>query len=252
MSQPATTPAPAAPERLGQLAVYYSYGELARLSDYATVVLQPGAHRPEQLAWLRARGVRVLMYLSLGEDASEPPAAYHLSGPSPAWGTRRVQPDHPDWRGRVCAQARRALRQADGLLLDTLDSHPRPEPLLALLRAVRSAVPGAYLLANRGATLLPDLASLVDGVLIEALSTSWEKGYGPHDESGLAYTAALVARFRAAGLPLWGLDYADTPTLAAFAHQRARALGLSTFIGNRNLDRMPAPALEFQEPPDWA
>ena len=241
MRRQATRAWHAAPPHGGAgLAVYYGYGQLERLAGFQTVVLQPGAYPEADLQALRERGVRVLAYLSLGEEVAGADAAWHLPGLDPTWGTRRVRANHPRWRAMVLAQVR-ALRHYDGYFLDTIDSWTPQEQghMLALIAGVRRAAGRRYLLANRGATLLPALGNLVNGVLIEALSTTWEAGYRAHDRQGLEFTAALLERARACGLDTWGLDYAEGADLQHFAQRRAATLGVETFVSRRSLDVLP-------------
>ncbi|WP_309569890.1 hypothetical protein, partial [Deinococcus sp.] len=214
------------------LSVYYGApcpACLVILAGHATVILQSGLYSGAQLRALR-RSARVLGYLSVGEDhplgtyacvpGSEP---YHRDI-NPAWGSVRVDAHHPAWRATLRERAAAALAHTDGLLLDTLDSAD-PEATVALVRAVRARWPYAALYANRGFTLLTDLAPLIDGVLFEAFSTGHSPTPALHDENGLAYTSHWRCAAQALGLDVLALDYADTPELAAQARARAAAEG---------------------------
>ena len=66
--------------------------------------------------------------------------------------------------------------------------------MLKLVRQVRQWAGPCYLMANRGFGLLPRLGGTINGVLIEALSTTWVDGYRTYERHELDYTAALVAR----------------------------------------------------------
>lgn len=204
------------------------------------MVVQPGLYRPADLRALRKGGTRVLGYLSVGEDhalgdrpclpGSEP---YHRAV-NPHWGSVAVDAAHPAWREVLLDRAGDALAHTDGLLLDTLCTAD-PGATLDRVRDVRRAWPDAYLLANRGFTLLPDLAPLVDGVLIEAFGTTHSPRYAPHDGMGLDYTAHWLAVCRDMGLEVLALDYAGTPALAALARTHAARSGVPTFVTDRAL-----------------
>ncbi|GHF38408.1 hypothetical protein HNQ07_001066 [Deinococcus metalli] len=225
------------------LSVYYGPpcpDALSVLARQATVVVQSGLYTPAQLARLR-RTTHVLGYLSLGEDhplgtwACVPGSAPYHTGVNPAWGSVRVDARHPAWRATVLGRAALALAHTDGVLLDTLDSAD-PDATLGLARALRERWPHVTLYANRGFPLLPDLAPLIDGVLIEAFSTTHAPAPALHDPDGLAYTAHWLREVRALGLDVHALDYADTPALAAQARARADTEGVATFVTTRALD----------------
>ncbi len=96
------------------------------------------------------------------------------------------------------------------------------------------------MLANRGFSLLPELAEHIDGFLFEAFSSTWGRGGGtqalpPRD---LLLNTERVAAVETLGLGLYALDYADTPALEAFARDRARSHGLVSLVSNRELTRL--------------
>lgn len=212
---------------------------LSVLARHAMVVVQSGLYTPAQLSALR-RTSRVLGYLSVGEDhplgtwpCVPGSAPYHVAR-NAAWGSVRVDAAHPAWHATVRARARDALAHTDGVLLDTLDSAD-PAATVALVREVRAAWPRAALYANRGFGLLGELSGVLDGVLIEAFSTTHAPTPALHPPDGLAYTAHWLRAVRALGLDALALDYADTPALAALAHARAAREGVPTFVSNRTL-----------------
>ncbi|MEF2277506.1 hypothetical protein V3W47_04285 [Deinococcus sp. YIM 134068] len=241
-------------------AVYYGPGtpEAVRvLGGFGTVVVQSGLYRPADLRALREGGTHVLGYLSMGEDhplgdqACVPGSAPYHRGVNPYWGSVAVDAAHPGWREVLLARAGDALTHTDGLLLDTLCS-AEAEATLSRIRDVRETWPGAWLLANRGFTLWPDLAPLVDGVLIEAFGTTHAPRYAPHDAGGLAYTAHWLAVCRAAGREVLALDYADTPALADLARTHAAAANVPTFVTDRALSLpggLPHVPLDVPSPP---
>ncbi|GGI80210.1 hypothetical protein [Deinococcus wulumuqiensis] len=230
------------------LAVYYGPATeqaLATLATFPRVAVQAPLYSPEQLAALRRGGTRVLAYLSVGEDhplgdwACVPGAAPYHQQPNTEWASVVVDAAHPLWADVLLTRAAQILEHTDGLLLDTLDSAD-PVATLALLRQLRGAFPDAALWANRGFALWPELPEVLrgapdHGVLFEALSTRHTPCYALHDPPGLAYTAHWLAEVRRSGLPVHALDYADRPELAAAARARAAALGLRTFVSDRDL-----------------
>lgn len=219
------------------LSVYYGPNALNVLCRYERVIVQPGHHRVDAVRWLQARGVQVLAYLSLGMDAS--PHGDWLRGElDPVWQTRPVDVRHPEWRARIEAQVLGEKAIFNGFLLDNLDSADDPVQIRAMLKLVRQVRQWAgpcYLMANRGFSLLPRLGGTVNGVLIEALSTTWADGYRTFERDELEYTAGLVAQARRLHLEVFGLDYAATSRARRFALRRAEQLGVPTFVSNREL-----------------
>lgn len=240
--RPAPHPVPLATPRRQphrSFAVYYGHACLNKLRSFRTVVLQPEHYTPTDILWLRNQGVTVLAYISIGEDPSPEPSAWSRKTRNPDWGTWYVKVGHVGWTARLHATAACHLQHFDGLLLDTLDGSvlfpSDRSPLLRTLRSLRKRHPGAYILANRGFDLLPEMAPYIDGVLLESFTTSWEDGYRKLRPHELAYTAEMLRRVRAQGLQVFALDYACTPQQRRMALSRARALNVSTFVSVRNL-----------------
>ncbi|MFB9994549.1 endo alpha-1,4 polygalactosaminidase [Deinococcus oregonensis] len=251
-ASPPASPAPEAALARSRyaLALYYGQDALPLLTRYQRVVVQPGHFSDRQVGWLRQRGVQVLAYLSLGEDGSGEDQEWLTPEPPTLWKTRLVNVSHPAWRARIQAQVLRQKSVFNGFFLDTLDSATRdPRQLRAMLKLVRLVRQWAgpkYLLTNRGIGLLHRLRGTVNGVLIEAFSTTWQPGedqtsggpagYRAYTKPELEYTAHLLGQVRRQGLEVFALDYADTAQLRRFALRRAASFNLSTFVSNRELN----------------
>ncbi|MCD0165344.1 endo alpha-1,4 polygalactosaminidase [Deinococcus sp. 12RED42] len=225
------------PGRHRALAVYYGQDGLRQLSRYRRVVVQPGHFHANEVTWLQRQGVKVLAYLSLGED-TDPHAPWRMGEALPTWHTFQVDLRHPAWAQRVRAQVEASAR-FDGFLLDTLESAgndaQQKRAMLKLIRQVRAWSGGRYLIANRGFSLLERLRGTVDAVLIESFTTTWQGGYRAYSGHELAYTHALLTAAHRLKLDIYALDYADTPALRRMALRRAAALGVPTFVTNRTL-----------------
>lgn len=254
------------------LALYYGKDALPLLTRYQRIVVQPGHFSAAQVGWLRQRGVQVLAYLSLGEDGSGQQQDWLTDEPPTIWNTRLVNASHPQWRAQIQAQVLRDRAVFSGFFLDTIDSASRDSrhlrAMLKLVRLVRQWAGPKYLLINRGVGLLHRLRGAVNGVLIEAFSTTWQPATAPPTRSTLDhsvlpasaldaltgafsnlgpekyraytkpeldYTAQLVEQVRRLGLDVFALDYADTPRLRRFALRRAASFGIPTFVSNREL-----------------
>lgn len=230
----------------GELCLYYGAGRVAELSRYRRVVLQPEFYSAEELTRLAGAGVLALAYQSLSEDTGPgPPGEWQRVEHNPDWGGAYVHVDHPAWRARVLDQARAALDAGfGGLFLDTLNvelTFPEDVPhLLSLIKELRAQAAPAYLLANRGFGLLPDLADLVDGVLFESFTARWtdDGGYAAWPADVLEFHAQLAEQLAGLALDRFALDYADGPGLAAFARRRAAQFGLVGVVSDKALSRV--------------
>ncbi len=235
---PAVSPRPRIPPK--SFAVYYGHQHLRKLSAYQTVVLQPQHYTPAELQWLRQQGVRVLAYMSVGEDPSPQRSAWSRRVRNPEWGTWYVKIGHAAWTAHLHSSADEYLQHFDGLMLDTLDGATMfpadRSPLLRTLRSLRQRHPKAYFLANRGFELLPEMGQYVDGVLLESFTTSWTDGYRKLLPNELHYTGEMLRRVRLSRLDVYALDYACTPQQRRAAQTRARAQGVTTFISVRELN----------------
>jgi polysaccharide biosynthesis protein PelA len=222
---------------------YYGAGQLESLTRYRRVVLQPEFFLPSQLSFLARNGVQTLGYLSLSEDQG-PPAVWQRPERNPDWGGAFVHVDHPAWVEHVVNQARAAMaRGFSGLFLDTLNvelTFPEDVPhLLTLVGAVSQEAKPAYLLANRGFGMLPQLAELVDGILFESFSARWtDQGYAPWPADVLEFHAQIAERLLHLDVDLYALDYADSPGLAQFAIRRAGQFGLRCVVSDRALSKV--------------
>ncbi|GAB2577631.1 hypothetical protein Aab01nite_11440 [Paractinoplanes abujensis] len=222
---------------------YYGNGKLIDLAEYPRVVLQPDFYKPEEIAYLKGKGVHVLAYLTLSEDTG-PPAEWQRTEVNPDWGGKFVHVGHPDWVSHVVGQARDALAAGfDGLFLDTLNvelTFPEDVPhLLTLVAALRAEAGSAYILANRGFGMLPRLAELVDGVVFESFSARWtEEGYAAWPPDTLEFHAQIAEQLLRLQLDLYALDYADDPGLTDFAVRRARQFGMQCIVSDRALSRV--------------
>lgn len=225
------------------LLAYYGLPERLRLVDIQKkelVILQTTLYNKNELLKIRQQGCRVLGYLSLGEDHSwgdtvciPGSEAYHIKVNS-IWGSVMVNIAHPEWQRKVLSRARDALKNADGLFLDTVDHGPADE-MIKLVKLLRFEFPDAIFWINRGCELLRELIYSIDGVIFESLSTFHTPKYCKHDEQGLLYTKIQIEYIHQLGIPVLAIDYADSIELTQFAHQRANELKVSTFVTDKLL-----------------
>ncbi len=223
------------------IAFYYGFGKLSALASYRRVVLQPSHYTSDDLAWLKMRGVEPIAYISLGEDAG-PPAEWHRSKRNTNWQTKYVKLSSVGWRQHVCIQAKSYLQKGfTGFFLDTLDVidlYPEDRRwMVEMVTNLRTIVKQGPLVANRGFSLMKELSYLVDAVVFEAFSTRWTENdeYTPLTVNELNWTAVIADELKKMDIPIYALDYADSPMLKAFAKRRAMQHGFVTSVSNRDL-----------------
>lgn len=215
--------------------------------DFDLAIVQPNLPK-ESLALLKANGVRVVAYLSIGEaeperDYGQPLPKEWLLGQNPNWGSYFVDANQKGWQELVLRLAEGYLKAGfDGLFLDTLDTadlYPQVAPgLVAIVQALRERFPEAILVQNRGFRLLPKTAELVDAVMYENLSAMYnfqEKRYVAVDGD-----PTPVLPYAKRGLVVLALDYAlpEDVDLVRRAYVRARELGFVPYVSVIRLDRV--------------
>ena len=224
--------------------IYYARANLARLSAYERVILQPNHYTAKELKLLSQAGTQSLAYLSLGENFSAKARRWHQDF-NPEWQTYYVDVGHPEWQAHVLGQAQKALDKGfGGLFLDTLDVVERfPEmraALLSLIDKLYSSTSQQTLIVNRGFALFPELAPFIDALVFEGFSTRWLTGggYVKLRAEELAWTAQQLNKLPV-DTKVYALDYADTPQLRDFARRRAKKFGLEHQVSNRDLTELP-------------
>ena len=136
----------------------------------------------------------------------------------------------------------------DGVFIDTLDSAQRlpgysgrtKESLAALIRGIRERYPQKKIVINRGFELLPAVASMIDGVLVESVYRTFDaktRAYRAVAEADTAWLTQRIREVQAHGRPVFALDYVspDEPELAMKTARQLEALGCSAFISTPDL-----------------
>ncbi|NDV22099.1 endo alpha-1,4 polygalactosaminidase [Desulfovibrio sp. JC022] len=170
---------------------YGSADRAAELSGFDLLVSAPGGQDP---APLRAKGVKVLTYVSLGEVAGNGP--YYedakrldlLVRHNENWDSWVVDVRRPQWSELLLTRIIPDALSAgyDGLFFDTLDSPidmQRRDPdrykgtersCVDLVRAIRKKYPKLLLCQNRGFEIVRRTAPYINYLLIEGLSSSMD------------------------------------------------------------------------------
>lgn len=195
---------------------------VAELGAYDRVVLEPRLATLEEVQALKAAGVTVHAYVSVGEiEPSDPlfptlPASA-LPGSNPAWHTRVADLDHAAWRTHILESRIAPLSDwgFDGAFLDTLDSHhllknpaAQAEALASLISEIQKRHPDLELLLNRGFEVLDDLHAPVAGVVAESLYQGWTGGdYRKVSEEDRTWLKARLEAAKAHADEIIVIDY---------------------------------------------
>ncbi len=240
------------------------------LSQYELSILSPNAK--VNLAELRKRGHRSFAYVSIVEVASDAhyraevlAAKIPLLGRNEAWRSDLADVSSPAWTDFVVDKlaARAVERGFDGFFLDTADSvemlaqkYPAratdfEQGLSRLVRALKAQHPGKQIILNRGFRIWNAVSNRVDGVLIESLFQTHDgRNYAAVEKSGTEWLLGKLAPMKAAGVPIYIVDYVDParPALADATARRIQELGFNAFITTPALDGKvlaPKPAKEI-------
>jgi cysteinyl-tRNA synthetase len=262
---PSRAAQPGARERLHAAKTWVSYyggGSLPALMNFDVVDIdvEDGAANYDagDVARLRRHGSVVLSYLNVG--SAEPFRSYwHQVKPFilaeyPGWPEYYMDVANPAYRQVLLTTVVPQLlaKGVDGLFLDNVDAgsdNERPDVaggVVELVRALRAAHPGLLIVAQSFNLRILNLTGTdgrkfyqyLDGLAREEVSSTYVRGYHriPVGESDLMLHA--LAAWRARGLAVFTLDYANTAELARYAIARARAFGLVPYAATRELNQI--------------
>ena len=249
LSARAQTP-PRALSGLETYVVFYGRGQLERLADYDLAIIHADTLSKTDLARLKASGVVVIAYLSLGEVAPDQlgeavfDPAWILEA-NERWGSYRVDASQESWQARVLYLAGQYLERGfDGLFLDTVDTidiFPQTtEGMIRLIARLDESYPEALLIQNRGFGILDDVLSHIDALMVESLSSTYDFATGSYvyvDNSELALE--LYQFKQKTGLPILSLDYSNSPAMAKTVSQIARTYGFVPAVSEISLMSIP-------------
>ena len=197
-------------------ACYYgSEDRTEQLTGFDLLVSAPGGQDPEQL---RSGGVKVLVYISLGEVAANSP--YYADAKqlgllvrhNTNWDSWVVDVRRPEWRDLLLTRIIPDALAAgyDGLFFDTLDSPidmQRQDPdtykgteraCVDLVRSIRGRYPKLLLCQNRGFEIIKRTAPYLNYLLIEGLSSSMDLATSTPVEVSGADRDFLISKAEAA------------------------------------------------------
>ena len=239
----------------------FFYGDhvpLELFAHYDRVVVDPG-NMPSPPAGTRAVA---FAYVSLGEVNPSRPWAREVppklvAGKNAAFGSDIIDVSNPEWQRfvleRVIEPAYRAGYR--GFFFDTLDSYqklsPSPEraaahvrELAAIVTTLKQRHADAKIVLNRGFELLPTVAAVVDGVVVESLFETYDHGSRQYAATAARETAALRQRLYEVRtkyrLPVTVIDYVPSAQKAKRIATAKRILdaGFDPWVTGPGLDEI--------------
>lgn len=245
-----------------------------RASRFDVVVTDPSRDGTDGAWWpretveaLRADGRIALAYVSIGEAES------YRGYWRPAWTTRPpawLGPENPDWEGNYAVRfwdpGWRAILLAedgplarivdagwDGAYLDLVDVYERWVELgelsedeglrrmAAFVRDVstfaRARRPGFLIVPQNAPALVarPDVLPSVDGI---GLEDTFFDGERAQPARATDEVLSHARRIRAAGKPVFAVDYCRDPARVSRFYEHARSVGFVPYATVRALDRL--------------
>ena len=237
-------------------AVYYGTNleYSAHLGDYDLGIVQPNTLSIPAIKKLISSGKRLVAYITVGESDGPSlglPKGWIL-GENKNWGSKFVDANQTGWQDRVLERATDIISFGfSGFFLDTLDTvdlFPKTKPgMIRIVERLRESFPNAVIVQNRGFAVLPETSKLIDAVMFEDYSTSFNfqtQQYLSSDGDASAVQLAQTAKQN--GIKVLALDYADDPKLRRRAIDRAKVAGFIPFVTNISLNTLESRA--SQEP----
>lgn len=243
------------------LAFYYgTNAPINQLKLYPQVVVDPGSGVSP--AEFNTSSRKLFAYASLGEAISlnqykTPINPQWVIGKNTHWQSLVLDQTNPAWQAFFLQEVITPLWDAGfrGFFLDTLDSYrlasedpvqmkKQQQGLITIIRCIKTKYPDASLIFNRGFEILPEVHTLVDGVVVESLFAGWNNAKKRYVQVSKKQRDILVTELNKIQnqyrIPVTAVDYLS-PTDKAKAPEVARkikALGFNAWVTNGILDKL--------------
>ncbi|MEO0514197.1 MAG: endo alpha-1,4 polygalactosaminidase [Planctomycetota bacterium] len=273
-------------ERVAQSTSFYCYygsGKVAELSHYDVAILHSPQMTAEDIAKLKHLGVVTVGYITVGEDDQKRVG----DGTGPAglaswyfdrnddqqpdqnsiWNSWYANANDPGWRADRVKEAKRLIEEEgyDGLFLDTLDTaqiYPdSADGMVQLVADLRQALPASPIVLNQGFDLFHRLAPMVDGLMLESFTATYNfdaKDYVMHPPASLDANTRIVngtlqPTLETYPMPIFVLDYArpDDHETIQTAADRAVSFGYQYATAPIMLDAVYVNGIVGEPDPGW-
>lgn len=199
--------------------VYYGFGNVDRLKLYDLLILQPELYSTSEITEMKKADSIPIAYLSIGEIETTRWWADNvheswLLGKNEVWGSYYINPGNPDWTSLLMDLIIPSIikKGYQGLFLDTIDMidlYPDVKTqMIDLITKINEEYPGLILIQNRGFTIFPQTGKIIDGILFESMTTSYNfetKSSFPVYQEELIRSIRRIAEKN--GVALFALDY---------------------------------------------
>ena len=233
-----------------------------RLSSYEMAILDPDVHPPFELF---SKKTILMAYVSLGE--AEDYRSYWTNLKDYSW----ILGENENWKGNFYADVRdpawhaiilrdvlpKIVREGfRGIFMDTLDTaeyleSKDPEKFAGSRRAmsdlvleIRAVFPELLLISNNGFAILPEIAPILNGMLVEDITMmpDFEKGgyrkvLPEERDPKVAVLRPLAKKYH---LPVFSIDYAregDRFT-REICQEESRKLGFRPYVAEKDLSEL--------------
>ncbi len=247
---------------------YYGKDRLADISKFDVAIMEPRNYTDDEIKTLSDSGVWVIGYVSLGEsdqlhkgDGRGPGgyASFYFDDDGDGmpdmnknWHSYYVNPASELWHRHVITRIKKLKKQGvAGIFMDTIDNADlKPEfhyAMIELIKEIRDSFPNMKFVANRGFSILEDIAPYIDGMMWEDFSTGGydfkNNRYLEPDSEFLAWTGYFAVNFinrlrKKHNFLVFALDYAepsDTERINFF-YNRACSYGFIPYVSTIYLD----------------
>ncbi len=201
--------------------VYYGRNHLNALKHYDLLILQPELYTDSEIGELKKARSIPLAYLSIGEIEknrwwAERIKESWLLGKDEVWDSFYIDPGNSGWQTLILELIIPSITEKgfSGLFLDTVDMvdlYPDTRSaMINLITRITETYPGLVLIQNRGFAIFSKTAKMVDGILFESMTSSYNfqtKSIFPLDQQELILRIRRTAEKN--GVALFALDYLD-------------------------------------------
>ena len=247
---------------------YYGSGQIEAMSARDAAIIETKNQTPETIARLQAADTLVIGYISVGEDDDfrvgdgRGPGGYdsayfdrdgdNVADQNPIWKSHYADARQPSWRRYFLDRAYEMRQQygVDGFFLDTVDTSElykeSEEAMVSLIQELRAQNPESIIVLNRGFHTVEALAPVVDGVMFESFTTTYDfedKEYIMQRPSGWdwgldVYLQTLKPAMDDYGLVVLVLDYviSEVAPEVETAYDRAATFGYVPEVSTIYLD----------------
>ena len=237
--------------------IVYSKIEPAQVKGYDLVVIEADLYTRQEIGAMKAFGVTIAGYLSLGEVNGYRNYFTVLEergslGNNTNWGSFYLDLSDDSTKAILLDRASEIIeKNVDGLFLDTIDavspnssrSHLIPH-MVELIQLLKQNHPEEILIQNAGLFLLHETQSDVDAVTVEGIASGYDfekKEYKVFSGNEFEDRMKWLNTFRdSTNLPFLIVDFANSEEEEKMIRGSLDTLGIPYFLSSIELDRLPS------------